>query len=468
MNPPNAFLDDVRRHVRRAGALTRVDPGLLAQIEECNAVLRLRFPVVADDGSVRVIQAYRAEHSHHRLPTKGGIRYSLDVTLGEVIALASLMTYKCALLDVPFGGAKGGVKIDPRRESPAFIERVTRRYTSELVRKRFIGPEVDVPAPDLGTGEREMAWIYDTYRAEGSDQLNALACVTGKPMAVHGIPGRTEATGVGVTIALREALDHPEDLGGMRPGLADKRVALQGLGKVGYHAARTLVNAGATIVGVGVHDEAIEAKDGLDIDALVAWRAAHGTLRGFPGAKLLPRPAAVLECDCDILVPAATQNVITAANAPRIRARVIAEGANGPVTADAEAILLDGGKLVIPDVYANGGGVVVSYFEWVKNLSHVSFERMTKRYQQLANVRLIEVLQRATGRVVPPADVAALTRAPDEIDFVRTALEDAMVRGYANLHRLWKEREVGDLRTAAFVLGIERVATAYYELGLFP
>jgi glutamate dehydrogenase (NAD(P)+) len=271
-----------------------------------------------------------------------------------------------------------------------------------------------------------------------------------------------------VTIALREALARGEDLRGMKPGLAGKRVVVQGLGKVGYHAARTLIEAGATIVGVGVSNEAIVAPNGLDLEALVEHRAETGSLRGFADATMLPAPQAILECDCDILVPAALQNVINADNAPRIAARIVAEGANGPVTADAEEILLDAEKLIIPDIYANGGGVVVSYFEWVKNLSHVSFERMTRGYQQLANTRLVDVLQRATGRVLPPEDVAALCRAPDEIDFVRTALEDTMVRGYEDLHRCWKARKIGDLRTAAFVLAIERVARAYEELGLFP
>jgi glutamate dehydrogenase (NAD(P)+) len=468
MKSSDSMLHDVSRHFRRAARLTDVDPCLLAQIEACNAVLTLHFPVRDDDGHIRVIEAYRAEHSHHRLPTKGGIRYGVDVTQDEVVALASLMTYKCALLDIPFGGAKGGVKIDPRKESAGFIERVTRRYTSELVRKRFIGPDVDVPAPDLGTGEREMGWIYDTYRAEGPDQLNALASVTGKSKAVHGIPGRAEATGLGVTIAVREALLRKEDLRGLEPGLAGKRVVLQGLGKVGYHAARTMIDEGATIVGVGVSDEAIVVPEGLDLDALVAWRKEHGSLAGFPKAESLPSPQAILEQDCDILVPAALQSVITTENAPRIAAKVIAEGANGPVSAEAEVILRDAGKLIVPDIYANAGGVVVSYFEWVKNLSHVSFERMTRRYQQLTNARIVEVLQRATGRTLPEDDVAALSRAPNEIDFVRTALEDAMVRGYENLHHTWKDREIEDLRTASFVLAIERVARAYAELGLFP
>ena len=462
------FFSDVSRHFRRAAPLTGKPEGLLRQVEACNSVYRLRFPVRDDDGEVRVIEAYRVEHSHHRLPTKGGIRFAPDVHQEEVMALAALMTYKCGLVDVPFGGAKGGVCIDPRKESPLFLERVTRRYTSELIRKRFIGPDVDVPAPDLGTGEREMAFIYDTYRTQGFNQLNALASVTGKSLALHGIPGRAEATGLGVTIALEQALERLKDTRFSSRGLAGKRVAVEGLGKVGWHAARTAAEAGALIVGVAVSDGALYARDGLDIEAVRDHRKEAGTLEGFAGASFHEDPSAILECECDILIPAALQKTITAQNAPRIRAHVIAEGANGPIDPDADEILRDAGKLVVPDIYANAGGVVVSYFEWVKNLSHVSFERMTRRYQQMSNDRLVKILRKVGDGDLDPRDVRALCHAPDEIDFVRTALEDTMVRAYEKLHETWRGREIVDLRTAAFVRAIETVAGAYEETGLFP
>ena len=468
--PRSSFLDEVNRSFDAAARHSALPPDVLAQVKACNAVYRLRFPVREDTGGIRVVEAYRAEHSHHRLPTKGGIRYSAQVTQDEVMALAALMTYKCSLVNVPFGGAKGGVCVDPHECSPAFLERVTRRYTSELIRKRFIGPDVDVPAPDMGTGEREMAWICDTYASQGPDTLNALACVTGKPVSMHGIPGRTEATGLGVAMALEQFLDVAEDAKqcGLSPGLAGKRVVVHGLGKVGLHAARAVIARGAIVVGVSVRDGAIYRGDGLDPDAVLAHRRETGAIRGFPGAVDLPAAAAALEQSCDILIPAALEQEITAGNADRVQARVVAEGANGPVDVQGDAVLRAAGRTVLPDIYANAGGVVVSYFEWVKNLSHISFERMTRRYQQLANRELLELLQRLSGRTLDPADADALSRSPDEIDFVRTALENTLAISYQQIRELWRRRDLPDLRTAAYLHAIDRVGQAYLDAGIFP
>ena len=290
------FFAEVNRCVDAAARHSSLPPDLLEQVKTCNAVYRMRFPVREDSGRIRVVEAYRAEHSHHRLPTKGGIRYSPQVTQDEVMALAALMTYKCAIVDVPFGGAKGGVRVDPRRCSPAFLERLTRRYTHELIRKRFIGPDVDVPAPDVGTGEREMGWIVDTYQSQGPETLNALACVTGKSIAMHGIPGRAEATGLGVALALEQFLGVPGDAKrcGLAPGLAGKRVVVHGLGKVGLHAARAVAARGAIVVGVSVSDGAIYRGDGLDPDAVLEQRRERGTILGHPGAVDLPSAAAAL------------------------------------------------------------------------------------------------------------------------------------------------------------------------------
>jgi glutamate dehydrogenase (NAD(P)+) len=474
------FFEDVNRHFDRAAQHTSIEPGVLAQVRSCNAVYSVAFPVRDDDGTVRILEAYRAEHSHHRLPTKGGIRYSLEVSQDDVMGLAALMTYKCALVDVPFGGAKGGVCVDPNAHSDAFLERVTRRYASELIEKRFIGPDVDVPAPDVGTGEREMSWIYDTYKHLGEDKLNALASVTGKAVSLHGIPGRVQATGVGVAMALEQFLSVPEDAKalGLAPGLGDKRVIVHGLGKVGLHAAYGVAERGAVVTGVSVSDGALFSQDGLDPDAVLAYRRETGSLKGYPGATYLEEPNALLEQDCDILVPAALERQIVPANAPLIRAQIIAEGANAPVEAEADVLLRDAGKVVIPDIYANAGGVVVSYFEWVKNLSHISFERMTRRYQQMANERLLAVLQNLSAMSatngnpsVEPLSAEGLewlSRSPDEIDFVMTALENTLARSYENIHDCWRERELPDLRTAAWVLAVERVGAAYAASGIFP
>ncbi len=467
---PSNFFDDVNQYFDAACRHTEVSPDILGQIRACNGVYRLRFPVRRDDGSIVVIEGYRAEHSHHRLPTKGGIRYSLDVSQSEVMALSALMTYKCAVVDVPFGGAKGGVCVDPRNESASFLERVTRRYTSELIRKRFIGPDVDVPAPDVGTGEREMGWIYDTYKILGPDTLNALACVTGKATSVHGVAGRREATGLGAIIALEHFLAEEEDVKplGLETGLAGKRIIVPGLGKVGLHAALSAIERDAVIVGVSVSDGALYDEGGLDVEAVLLHRAETGSLRGFPEARYLANPDAILEEPCDVLIPSALEHQITAENAPKLHAKVIVEAANGPVDPEADTILREAGTVVLPDIYANAGGVVVSYFEWIKNLSHVSFERMTRRYQQISNNRILEAIGRLTGKSLAPEDAALLLQAPNEIDFVRTALENTMAISYEKIREPWKRRSLPDLRTAAYLSAIESVASSYALDGIFP
>ena len=462
------FMASVLDQFDRAAAYTDYEPGLLEQMRHCNALYRMRFPVEMDDGRIRTVEAFRAEHSHHRLPTKGGIRLSLDVTGDEVAALATLMTFKCAVVEVPFGGAKGGIVLDPR--APAGVRRrAIRRYTSELAHKQFIGPSVDVPAPDYGTGEQEMAWIADTYRALRPHELDAWACVTGKPISLHGIPGRVEATGLGVYYGVRECLARAAGAAGLEPGLDGKRVIVQGLGNVGVHAARSLqAEGGARIVGIaeiegGIHDPA-----GLDVERVLRHRAETGSLHGFPGATDVPSSQETIELDCDILVPAALEGVITAENAHRIRARIVAEAANGPVYPDAEPILAERGTLLIPDVYLNAGGVTVSYFEWLKNLSHVSFDRMYKRYEEIAARRQLEAVERLAGARFPDDEMIRLTRGPSEIDFVRSALAETMSESYRQLHETWRSRDLPDLRTAAFLLAIERVATNYLALGIFP
>lgn len=469
-NARRSFFHDVNQYLDAAAHHASLASGVIRQVKACNGVYRMSFPVRDDTGEVQVVEAFRAEHSYHRLPTKGGVRFSPRVSQDEIMALAALMTYKCAVVNVPFGGAKGGVRIDPRRCSTGFLDRTTRRYTSELIRKRFIGPDVDVPAPDVGTGEREMGWIADTYKSQGPDTLNALACVTGKSVSMHGIPGRTEATGVGVVLALEQALAHSDDLKatGLSSGLAGKRVLVHGLGKVGLHAARAAVEHGAIIVGVSVSDGAVYAADGLDPNAVLDHREERGSVLGFPGARDFEEPAELLEQDCDVLIPAALEHDIKAANAARIRASVIAEGANGPIDPEADAILRSAGKLIIPDIYANAGGVIVSYFEWVKNLSHISFERMTRRYQELSTHQLVDVLASRFSEPPSPDALAALCQPPDEIDFVRTALENTMARSYQQLHAIWKQRALPDLRTAAYLMALESVGGAYVESGVFP
>jgi len=470
MTESNGFLETVNRNFDSAAAFLDYPAGLLEQIRVCNSVYKFRFPVRREEGGYEVIEAWRAEHSHHKLPVKGGIRYSPDVNEDEVLALAALMTFKCALVDVPFGGAKGGIKIDPRKVTPVQLERITRRYTAELIKKNFIGPGVDVPAPDYGTGPREMAWIADTYAQFHPGEIDAIGCVTGKPISQGGIRGRKEATGRGVYFGVREALSDPDSVSrlGLTPGLAGKRVVVQGLGNVGYHAAKFLQDAGAEIVGLAEWEGAIASPGGLDLDAVVRHRTESGKILGFSGAADLAKSASALELDCDILVPAALENVITAENAPRVRAKVIAEGANGPTTADADAILKQKGVLVIPDMYLNAGGVTVSYFEWLKNLSHVRFGRMEKRFEEMSAGRMVKSIESATGKQLSDTERRLLVRGADEEDLVNSGLEETMSVAYQQIMAVQRRHAASDFRTAAFITAIDKIAVSYMELGIFP
>ena len=465
------FSNQVNHQFDRAAKFTKHDSTLLEQIKACNSVYYVSFPVRRDDGTIEVMHAWRAEHSQHKLPTKGGIRYSPDVSEDEVMALAALMTYKCAIVDVPFGGAKGGLRIDRRNYSSGELERITRRYTFELVRKKFIGPGVDVPAPDFGTGPQEMAWIADTY-VSLTGELDALACVTAKPLAQGGIRGRTEATGRGVYYGIREACDTTELMKaiGLSRGVKGKRVVVQGLGNVGYHAAKFLQEAGAVLVGLTEYEGAISNSAGLDIEQVMAHRRERKSILGFPGATDLPSSEAGLEIDCDILVPAALEQVLTAENAPRIKARIIAEGANGPTTVAAEDALLKRGVLILPDLWLNAGGVIVSYFEWLKNLSHVRFGRMQKRYEEGAARRLLEAVAQTTGKQFSEQQIAFYTEGPDEEDLVNSGLEESIVSAYHQMRDIQKRHSTDtlSLRTAAFINAIDKVARTYEEMGIFP
>jgi glutamate dehydrogenase (NAD(P)+) len=471
MSQGASFLAQVEQSFDRAAAHTSHDPSLLQLIRECASVVHFSFPLRRDDGRLETIHAWRAEHSLHKLPTKGGIRYADNVDAEEVMALAALMTYKCAVVNVPFGGAKGGIRIARERYSDAELQRITRRFAFELVRKNFIGPGVDVPAPDFGTGPKEMSWIADTYAQIRSDDLNALACVTGKPVELGGIRGRTEATGRGLFFGVREACNIPEDMKalGLAPGLAGKRVVVQGLGNVGFHAAKFLHEGGAVVVAIAEREGAIHAPGGLDPVAVAAHRKATGSILGYPGATDVTPSTAALELDCDILVPAALERVITGDNAPRIRAKLIAEGANGPTTEEADAILQARGVLVLPDLYVNAGGVTVSYFEWLKNLSHVRFGRMEKRFDEGQARRLLRGMERLAGRTLAPDEFADVTRGADEVDLVNSGLEETMVQAYHDVRGTRQRLGAAvDLRTAAMVTSIDKIARIYGEMGIFP
>ena len=462
------FFEQVNKNFDRAAKYTRFPTGLLNQIKACNSVYHMTFPLERDNGDVETIHAWRAEHSHHRSPTKGGIRYSNLVNEDEVTALAALMTYKCAVVDVPFGGAKGGIKIERKNYSVDELERITRRYTYELWAKNFIGPGVDVPAPDYGTGEQEMAWIMDTYRAL-NPSIDASAVVTGKPIHQSGIRGRAEATGRGVFFGVREACDQTEDMKalGLTNGIEGKTVVVQGLGKVGYYSAKYFQEAGAILVGLCEFEGAIYSKRGLDLDTVMAHRKETGSILNFPGAENLPTSGHGLEVECDILIPAALENQLTEENAPRIRAKIIGEGANGPTTAEAHDIMKNRGALIIPDNYLNAGGVTVSYFEWLKNLSHVRFGRMERRFEENSMKKILLGVEDLVGKKFTEELFKKIAHGADERDLVDSGLEDTMITSYNEIKEI-RDRHNIDLRTAAFVSAINKIGQSYEQLGIFP
>lgn len=467
---PASMLEVFNANYTRATEYVQASPDLLENIRTCHSMYFIQFPVRIRD-EVHLFQAFRAEHSHHRQPTKGGLRFAPHVDLPEVSALAALMTLKCAIVNVPFGGAKGGIALSPRDYTVDELERITRRYTTELVRKNFIGPGVDVPAPDMGTGEREMAWIADTYNMLHPNGLDNLACVTGKPVPQGGIRGRREATGRGVLYALREFFNHNDlvKLTGLSGSLVDKRIVVQGLGNVGSHFACLAQDEDhAVIVGVGEADGTLHAPDGLDIHQVLAWKEETGSIRDFPGAITFEAPRACLELDCDILVPAALENQITADNAARVRAPLIAEAANSPTTAEADAILRQRGTVIIPDIYANAGGVTVSYFEWVKNLSHMRFGRMAKRVGIQTQRRMITGIEAMTGEVFPDTLRDDMLHGIDELELVNSGLEETMIDAFQEIVAIMNQEGTADLRTAAFVCGLNKVVTAYEQLGIWP
>ena len=426
-----SFFEGVERNFDKAATYTRFESGILEQIKACNSVYRMKFPVRIGE-KIEVIEAYRVQHSHHKLPCKGGIRYSMDVNQDEVMALAALMTYKCAIVNVPFGGGKGGIKINPKNYTVYELEKITRRYTSELVKKNFIGAGLDVPAPDYGTGAREMSWIADTYASLNPGDINSLGCVTGKPVSQGGVRGRAEATGLGVYYGIREVVNVKDDMErlGLNTGIVGKKVIVQGLGNVGYHAAKFFHEGGAIIVGLAEYEGGIYDVKGLDLAKVVEHRKATGSILGYPGATEFKNSAETMEQECDILIPAALENVINASNADRIQAKIIGEGANGPLSPEADVILNAKGIIVVPDMYLNAGGVTVSYFEWLKNLSHVRFGRMDKRFSENQNSAIIQTVENLTGKAVTDIERKQLLHGPDEVDLVYSGLEDTMIGSY--------------------------------------
>ncbi|WP_122074200.1 Glu/Leu/Phe/Val dehydrogenase [Pseudophaeobacter sp. EL27] len=469
-----SFRESVDLMFNRAVSLMDLPPGLEEKIRVCNATYTVRFGVRLR-GEMVTFTGYRSVHSEHMEPVKGGIRYAINVHQDEVEALAALMTYKCALVEAPFGGSKGGLCIDPRKYEEHELELITRRFAYELAKRDLIHPSQNVPAPDMGTGEREMAWIADQYARMNTTDINAKACVTGKPLNAGGIAGRVEATGRGVQYALREFFRHPEDIAkaGLDGKLKGKRIVVQGLGNVGYHAAKFLSQEdGSLITGIIERDGALHREEGLDVEAVRSWIVKHGGIAGYPDATLLEDGAQLLELDCDILIPAALEGVINLSNADRVKAPLIIEAANGPVTAGADEILRKKGTVIIPDMYANAGGVTVSYFEWVKNLSHIRFGRMQRRQEEARHQLVVDELEGLSESMGKTWSLnedfkEKYLRGADELELVRSGLDDTMRIAYQSMREVWHSRDdVTDLRTAAYLVSISKVAASYRAKGL--
>lgn len=463
------FLAQVKQYFDKAASLTNYPPGLLKQIETCNTMIEVSFPVKLnpDSHDYTIFHGWRAEHSHHRLPTKGGIRYSEQVDEQEIKALAALMTYKCAVVDVPFGGAKGGVKIDPKKYTASQLEAITKGYAQALIDKNFISPGLDVPAPDMGTGPREMGWIMQTYKSAHPSNIDAIACITGKPVSHGGIRGRTTATGLGVYFCLREALRTPEILSkyNLTKGIKGKRVVVQGFGNVGYHTARFCRQNGAKVIAIAEYNGSIHDENGIDVEKAQLYFNQHKTFKGFENAKFMPTSREALEIPCDVLIPAALEGEINANNAHKIQTKLIIEAANGPTTPKAEEILEKKGTLIVPDLLANAGGVTVSYFEWLKNLSHMRFGRMTKRYEEAKWASLVESLEKAQGRSLSDDEKRSMTYGAGEEDLVNSGLEETMITSFKEVWDTAVSKKT-NMRTGAYLVAVQKVANTYVDLGL--
>ncbi len=464
------FRQSVDHMADRAFEIMDLDKGIANAIKACTSVLQVTFPVMIK-GKVEMFTGWRAVHSIHRLPSKGGIRYALSVDQFEVEALAALMTYKCAIVDVPFGGSKGGLYIDPRKYNRDELQLITRRFTRELAKKGFLSPSTNVPAPDVGTGQREMAWIADTYKHLYPEDINHVACVTGKPVEHGGIRGRTEATGRGVQYALQEFFRHKEEVraAGMDDSLEGKEIIIQGLGKVGYHSGKFLSEEdGAKIVAVIERDGAIINKNGIHVEELRFHINDHNGVKGFAGGEYVEDGSSVLEMDCHILIPAALEGVIHEENAGSIKANLIAEAANGPITFEADRILRSRNIKVLPDAYMNAGGVIVSYFEWIRNLTHLRFGRLERRFDESRGNCIVHALQEMTGRDVPDNIKENLAHGADEFDLVRSGLDDSMRLGLCEIIDTYNRNDkIEDYRTAAYVIALSKLSRSYLDIGVF-
>ena len=466
MGADNLFLKSVSKMFDDAVEILGVEPGLAKQIKSCNSTHTIRFGVKLKKG-IKVFTGWRSVHSEHLEPVKGGIRYSPAVNASEVEAMAALMTFKNAVIDVPFGGSKGGLKITPSKYDDEDLEKITRRFTEELVKRGLISPSLNVPAPDMGTGKKEMAWIADEYKRLNPQDINAYACVTGKPENMGGVDGRTEATGRGIFYALSSFFNSPDiKKTNLKGKLSSQSIIIEGLGKVGYYAARALRDHGCKVIGVIEKKTAFYNQNGLDIDQIDAWIKGSRDPKDYPNQNEIKSREELLSVGCDIFIPAAREGTITEENQKILNTKLICEGANGPLTSRADHYLNKRGILIIPDLYANAGGVAVSYFEWVRNLSHMRFGRMEKRRKEYETTSILSVIESSTGKRVSSKTKNMLNQGPTELDLVRSGLEDMMTEAYENMSIIWNENNYPTLRSTAYIYSIKKLIESYKSIGI--
>ena len=462
------FKENVNAFVLKAAKTLKLKDDLINHIRSTHSVIQVNVGIKIKN-KIENFTGWRAVHSEHRLPSKGGIRYSPHVNQDETEALAALMTYKCAVADIPFGGSKGSLKIDPNKYTEQELKSITHLYAERLIKKGFLSPATNVPAPDVGTGEREMVWIMDTYKNLFPNDINYLACVTGKPIAYGGIRGRAASTGRGVEESIREYLRHEKlyKRAKLKPIISENKIIIQGFGKVGKSLAIELFTRDqAKIIAIGEYDGYLHNEQGIDIPSVVRHFDKTRSFKNFKGAKFIDKPDEILTLQCDILIPAALESVINMRNVEKIKTKLIVEAANGPVTYNADEFLNKKGIEILPDIYVNSGGVVVSYFEWVKNITHVRFGRLQRRYEENKMNELIHVVEDATGRTIPEKYKQNIIQGVQEVDLVNSGLEDVMRETFKEILKNLKILKKSSLRTAAYAIALNKLKQFHQDMGV--
>ena len=462
-----SFLENVNMMVNDTLNHIDIDPNIAKILKTCRSVLQVKFPIKLK-GEIKIFHGWRAVHSNHRLPAKGGLRFATNVNQEEIEALASLMTFKCAVVDIPFGGAKGGLLIDPQKYDEESMEKITKKFARELIRRGYLSPARDVPAPDVGTSQREMGWILDAYKSLRPDDINHMACVTGKSVDHGGIKGRLEATGRGVCEALKEFFRHPEEVqrAGVNKELSDQNIIIQGFGNVGFNSAKALFQNGAKIIGIAEKDGGIFNDKGIDIKELEKYQLENNTILNFPTTKTIKNSADLLSYDCDILIPAALENVVSLDNADSIKAKIICEAANGPITYRADQRLREKGKVIIPDIYANAGGVTVSYFEWIRNISHIRMGRLNKRYEEHRGEAIFKAIEQISPNKLPKDMINKLVYGANEEDIISSGLEDTMRVAFQEILEMREKYNLNNYRLATYAIALKKIEKSYLELGI--